>query len=76
MKTMLIKFLILVTATMVFAEIVKISFNLMNQSNTYTFYLGLTILLTSFYICGYYGYKLVKNIIETLKTESSDENEK
>jgi hypothetical protein len=76
MKNNVLNFFILVFSTIALAEIINVSFKMMNQSNTYTFYLGLVILLGSLYLYGYYGHKVVKKFIEILKQESLDENEK
>jgi hypothetical protein len=70
MKNISLNFFILVFLTIILGEVVSISFKMMNTSNTFVFYMGLLIILISLCTYGYFGIKLVKKLVDSIKIEN------
>jgi hypothetical protein len=53
-------------SSILFAETVNFSINLIGQPETYNLQIGLSTLLISICLFGYYGFKITKKIVENL----------
>jgi hypothetical protein len=74
MKNTLIQYIITIIVIIAVVELTNFAFNLMNQPDTYVFYLGLLIILSEGFAGGWLIIRTLKNIF-SLKEDNSEKKD-
>lgn len=74
MKNTLLQYIITIIVVIAVVELTNFAFNLMNQPDTYVFYLGLLIILSEGFAGGWFVIRTLKNIFSS-KTDESEEKD-
>ena len=70
MKNTLIQYIITIIVIIAVVELTNFAFNLMNQPDTYVFYLGLLIILSEGFAGGWLVMRTLKNIFSPKEDDS------
>jgi ABC-type nickel/cobalt efflux system permease component RcnA len=70
MKNTLIQYIVTIIVVIAVVELTNFAFNLMNQPNTYVFYLGLLIILSEGFAGGWLVMRTLKNIFSPKEDNS------
>ena len=70
MKNTLIQYIITIIVIIAVVELTNFAFNLMNQPDTYVFYLGLLIILSEGFAGGWLVMRTLKNIFSPKEDNS------
>ena len=70
MKNTLIQYIVTIIVVIAVVELTNFAFNLMNQPDTYVFYLGLLIILSESFAGGWLVMRTLKNIFSPKEDDS------
>ena len=70
MKNTLIQYIVTIIVVIAVVELTNFAFNLMNQPDTYVFYLGLLIILSEGFAGGWLVMRTLKNIFSPKEDDS------
>jgi ABC-type nickel/cobalt efflux system permease component RcnA len=70
MKNTLIQYIVTIIVVIAVVELTNFAFNLMNQPDTYVFYLGLLIILSEGFAGGWLVMRTLKNIFSPKEDNS------
>jgi hypothetical protein len=70
MKNTLIQYIVTIIVVIAVVELTNFAFNLMNQPDTYVFYLGLLIILSEGFVGGWLVMRTLKNIFSPKEDNS------